>query len=106
MPRSGNVTIAGQTVSISQHGTCSTYDVSPTSFDFDGAGGTGTIMVTSATGCAWTAVSNDPWITVVSGSAGAGAGTVSILVAENPGNLRNGSLTVAGRNVTVRQPKK
>jgi hypothetical protein len=105
-PRNGTVTIAGQTVSISQHGTCSTYDVSPTTFSFDGAGGSGTITVAAASGCAWTAVSNETWISVVSGGAGAGDGTVLILVAENTANNRNGTLTVAGRTVAVHQTKK
>jgi hypothetical protein len=62
--------------------------------------------VTAATGCTWTAVSNaTSWITVTSGASGDGNGTVNYSVAPNPDNAsRSGSLTIAGKPLTVNQP--
>ncbi len=66
-------------------------------------GGTATATVSAAAGCAWTAVSNDVWITIVSGASGNGAGSVNLSVAANFGAARSGTLTVAGATVTINQ---
>lgn len=102
--RVGTLTVAGQTVTISQAGVvaCS-YTVSPTSQSFSATGGTGTVNVTASTGCSWTAASNSSWITIVSGS-GSGSGTVSYSVAANSEtSSRSGTLVVAGQTVTISQ---
>ena len=52
---------------------------------------------------AWTASSNNPWITVTSGSSGSGAGTVGYSVASNSGSARTGTITIAGQTFTVSQ---
>jgi hypothetical protein len=67
------------------------------------AGGAGSIGVTTANNCAWTATSNANWITIDSGASGLGNGTVSYTVATNTGGARSGTLTIAGRTVTVQQ---
>src|SRR4030095_8956278 len=52
----------------------------------------------------WNAVSNDSFITINSGASGTGNGTVNFTVAPNTtGAARTGTLTVAGRNVTITQ---
>jgi hypothetical protein len=63
--------------------------------------------VTAGAGCAWTAVSNVPWITISGGASGTGNGTVSYTVAPYTGRPknRNGSITIAGLNFTVKQSK-
>jgi len=93
-------------VSIAQNGVCSTYSVSPLSFDVENTAGTGTITVTAGTGCVWTAASNSAWLTIVTGSSGVGNGTVTYQIAANTGGARNGTLTVAGATVSVHQAKK
>ncbi len=82
-----------------------TVRISPTGEIFDETGGQGTVDVTSPGGCpAWTAVSNDSWITITSGANGDGNGTVSYTVDANPGvPPRNGTMTVAGRTFDVAQ---
>jgi hypothetical protein len=105
--RSGTLTIAGQTVTIHQDAAppppC-TYGIAPENRDFPGSGGTGTVDVTAAAGCAWTATSHEAWITIVEGSNGNGAATVTYLVALNPGGTpRQGSLTIAGLTHRVQQ---
>ncbi|MGC9452187.1 MAG: immunoglobulin domain-containing protein [Oceanipulchritudo sp.] len=78
--------------------------VSPTTIDLDAAGGTRTINVTADPAVDWTAVSQDDWITVVSGASGAGNGRVRIEVAAHDGfAARSGALVVGGTTVTVNQ---
>lgn len=101
--RSGTLTIAGQTFIVNQAALSCSFSVAPNNFDFNAPGGTGTVAVTTSSGCAWTATSNDAWITVTSGASGTGNGAVTFSVAPNTGRDRKGNLTVAGRNVSVDQ---
>src|SRR5262249_3676573 len=67
-------------------------------------GGTGSIAVTAAAGCSWTAASNASWITITSGSSGSGNGTVGYSVATNASSSsRTGTMTVTGQAFTVMQ---
>lgn len=64
----------------------------------------GTVSVNAPSSCAWTAVSNAPFLTVTSGSSGSGAGSVGYGVAGNStGNVRAGTLTIGGQTFTVTQ---
>ncbi|HET9528976.1 MAG TPA: NF038122 family metalloprotease, partial [Blastocatellia bacterium] len=81
-----------------------TYTIAPASQSFAANGGSGSINITAADGCAWNAVSNDAWITIDSGSSGSGNGMVSYSVAANPGAAnRSGTITAAGQAFTVLQ---
>ena len=79
--------------------------ISPTSASYPNVGGNGSVAVTM--GCAWTAVSNVPWIMITSGSPGSGNGTVTYSVGPygGPSKRRNGTATIAGRTFTVTQTK-
>jgi hypothetical protein len=82
--------------------------VSPLNQAFFSPGNTGSVTVTknlSATApCDWQAMSNSSFITIDSGATGNGNGTVNFTVAPNTtGAARVGTLTVAGRNVTITQ---
>src|SRR5262249_15981305 len=80
------------------------FSVAPINHAFPSQGGNGLVGVTAADGCAWTAVSNDPFITIPSGATGSGDGMVSFAVAQTPNaGSRRGTLTVAGRQVMVAQ---
>ena len=84
-------------------GTCS-FSINPTSASYPAAGGTGSVSVTTGAGCNWTAVSNNSFIVITSGSSGAGSGTVNYSVASNTlTTSRNGSMTIAGLNFAVSQ---
>jgi hypothetical protein len=109
--RTGTLTIGGQTFTVTQSAappppppppTC-TYSISPAGQTVPALGGTGTVAVTTQATCAWTAVSNATWITVTSGAAGTGNGTVAFSVAVNTGAARTGTLTIAGQTFTVTQ---
>ncbi len=82
--------------------TCA-YSLDASAATFPAAGGGGSVAVTCASGCPWTAVSNVSWITVTSGS-GPGAGTAGYTVApNNTTTLRTGTVTIAGLTYTVTQ---
>ncbi len=104
--RTGTLTVAGHTFTMAQAAAAAppcTYAISPTSASLGDTGGTGSIDVTSATGCAWTGTSNASWITVTSGGSGSGNGRLAFSVSRNTGAARTGTLTVAGQTFTVTQ---
>ena len=103
--RTGTLTIAGQTFTVTQAAfvpPCM-YSINPNNQNFAALGGSGTVAVTTAAGCTWTAASGAPWITVTSGASGAGNGSVVFSVAANVGIARTGTLTIAGQPFTVMQ---
>lgn len=100
--RTGTISIAGQTFTVTQDSGC-TFTIVPTSKNFTASGGTGSVSVTTAAGCAWTATSNASFITITSGGSGSGNGTVGYSVAANTGAARTGTLTIAGQTFTVTQ---
>lgn len=104
--RTGTLTIAGRTFTVTQAAATSTctFSISPASASPASGGGTGSITVTAPAGCAWTARSNVTWITVTAGASGSGNGTASYSVAANTTTVaRTGTLTVAGKTFTVTQ---
>jgi hypothetical protein len=83
--------------------TCS-YSISPASLNIIAAGGAGnTISVTTQTGCSYTAISNDSFITITSGGNNSGNGTVGFSVAANTGAARTGTILVAGQTFAINQ---
>lgn len=81
-----------------------TFSIAPTSASIAAAGAAGVVTVMAGAGCAWTAVSNSGFITVLSGASGSGNGSVSYSVAANPSTSpRTGTVTIAGQTFTVTQ---
>jgi RHS repeat-associated protein len=100
--RTGAISVRGQSFTVTQCG----YVVSPTSASFNGGGGTGSITVSAAAGCAWSATSDAEWITITSGTSGAGNGSVNYRVdgiSDACSFGRAGHITVAGRTVLIGQ---
>ena len=66
---------------------------------------TGSVTLTaSASSCAWTAVSNNAFITVTSPGSGTGSTTVAWQVIANPSTSpRMGTITIAGLTFTINQ---
>ena len=107
-PRSGTMTIAGQTFTVNESGaTACTFSMAPVRANFSSAGGTGTVNVSAGAGCGWTAISGDSWITVTGGSSGSGNGAVTYSVTPYSGRqgTRNGRMTIAGQTFTVKQSR-
>jgi hypothetical protein len=77
--------------------------IAPLTWTAPFAGGTTDITVGQAGSTAWTAVSNDAWLSVSVGD-GVGSGTVTLTAAANIGATpRTGTATVAGQTVLVTQ---
>ena len=103
--RIATLTVAGNPIAVTQAAASCTYAISPGSQTVPSAGGTGTIAILSSTGCAWTASSGAPWITVTSSASGFGDGSVAFKAAANTSTTsRTGSLTIGGQPFTVTQP--
>jgi uncharacterized protein (TIGR03437 family) len=106
--RTGTLTVAGQTFTITQAAAstppaCS-YVLGATSAAPAASGGSASVTVTAGTGCSWTAASNASWITITAGASGSGNGSVSYNVAANTATTsRTGTLTVAGQTFTITQ---
>jgi hypothetical protein len=80
------------------------YSITPPGVSFGEAGGSATIAVSAATGCAWSATSESSWLTITGGASGSGNGTVGYSVASNPyGTARTGILIVAGERFEIAQ---
>ena len=101
-PRSGTVTVAGQTFTVTQEGGC-TFGASPENPSAPASGGSIRVQVTASAGCTWTAASNTPWIAVPPNAGATGSGQVDLTVTANSGPARTGTATVAGRTITVTQ---
>ena len=107
--RSGYLTIAGQTFTITQtyDGDCTTYTLSKPSQTFGPGAGSGSVNVTAGTNCPWTASTNSgswDWIAITSGWNGTGSGPVNYMVLPNyTGTSRSGYLTIAGQTFNIIQ---
>ena len=100
--RTGTLTIAGQTLTVTQVA-CS-YTLSPTTQNIAAVGGPASATVSTTSGCPWTGASNATWLSVTSGSPGSGNGPVNYSAATNTSTTpRTGTLTIAGRTLTVTQ---
>jgi hypothetical protein len=108
VPRTGTVSVQGQVFTLIQAGaesTCS-FSVTPAVFSFDNAGGSGKVVITTGTGCAWAAVSNQSWLvpTVTNGTGS--TGLTFTVKANNAITNRTGTLTVGPWAITVFQSGK
>ncbi len=104
--RAGAINVAGQTFTVTQSasGNCN-YTLTPASQSFTASGGSGAVNVTASAGCAWAAATGAAWITLQTGTdSGAGNGSVGYSVAaNNTGNSRSGTITIAGQTFTITQ---
>ncbi len=99
--RTGTLTIAGRTFTVTQAANTCSYVLTPASATLSGTGGAGSISVTTASGCAWAASTTQPWISV-SGT-GTTSGTASYTVSANTGSSRVGAVSIGTQVFTVIQ---
>jgi len=102
-PRSGSITIGSQVFTINQDGLPCTFSLSPAS-NMHGSGvETGFVAMTTVTGCPWSVINTNPWVTILTGgntSSGMVAYKVSANLKEEP---RTGYLNIAGQNFEIAQ---
>ena len=103
--RSADISIGGQTFSVTQATLSCAYTVDPGNLTFERSGSPPrNIALTTSAGCTWTATADQPWITLVSGSSGTGSGTIRVSLLTNAdGNTRQGNISVGGQTVTITQ---
>jgi all-beta uncharacterized protein/BACON domain-containing protein len=101
-PRTGTVTVAGRTVTITQASLCR-WSFAPESHDLPASGGSGNVLVFVTGACSWTAVANVSWIQITAGGSGTGGGLLQFIVAPNPGAARTGTIAIGGENYVVRE---
>jgi len=78
--------------------------LSPLSATLGSSAATGSVTVTASDGYSWTAASNASWLTIQSGAAGWGNGTVGYSVTANSGaSARTATLTIGGQTSSVTQ---
>ncbi|HEY2931036.1 MAG TPA: BACON domain-containing carbohydrate-binding protein [Acidobacteriota bacterium] len=101
-PRTGRLSVAGQFFSITQ-ATCG-YELSPKNRDHGAGAETGSVDVTAASGCGWSANSTASWITITSTATGSGGGSVTYSLTPNKSNTpRTGSIIIAEQTFSVKQ---
>jgi hypothetical protein len=104
--RTGTLTIAGQSVPVTQKAASTecTYDIAPASAAFGKDAGSGSFALTAPAGCQWTASTTDGWISISAPASGTGNGTVLYNVSRNTQlGGRTGAISVADRRFQVTQ---
>ena len=99
--RSATITIAAQPLTVTQASGC-TYAVQPSSQNVQGQGATVTVTVTTGSACSWTSRSSVDWIIAGSPDSG-GPGQATFTVKPNLSPARTGTVTIAGRTITIQQ---
>ena len=77
--------------------------VSPANFSIPAQGGTGSVTVSAPAGCNWTGVPNRDWVTLASGPAGSGNGTLAFSIGPNSGSSRSAVLAIGDAAVVIAQ---
>ena len=113
--RSGSLTVATRILTVNQDGEDTTqpancqYSVTPVQFTPCMPAIRLAVSVATQPRCQWTAMASVPWLTLQTGSAGAGPGTIAINVPDNYDAPRDGVVMVrwptptAGQNIRVEQ---
>jgi hypothetical protein len=102
--RTGTVTIAGQTFTVTQAGIPCSFVLTPGSASPTSAGGASSFAMAAPTGCSWTATSNQSWLSVTSGGSGSGDGSIGYSVAANTAGTSRSAITAGSKSFTVTQP--
>jgi hypothetical protein len=104
--RSAQITIAGQTHTVSQASGACSYSISPASRNVSAAGDSYPVTVTASHAeCSWTTsvpANASSWITV-SPTSGSGTRNVTVSVDANSGAARDATITIAGETHTIHQ---
>jgi len=101
--RQGEITLNDQQALITQSGAACHFTLSSQTLSANASSGSGSFTVAAASGCAWTAASQAPWIQITSGAAGNGNGAIAFTIGANSGAARTGSITLADQTFQVSQ---
>ena len=104
LDRTGTLVIDSQVFTVTQQGIACSFTVAPTKRTH-GFGATANFFtVNTATGCLWSVVNTNPWITISSNASGFGTNNVGYAVSDNNTLLeRIGYLNVQGATMLITQ---
>ena len=104
MDRTGVVMIADQLLTLKQRAVVCGYDITPTTRVHGFGETTGTVIVSTSSGCGWPVVNTNTWITILSSTEGMGFGSVGYKVTFNHStNERSGVITIADQALSLTQ---
>lgn len=104
--RTGTMTVAAQTVTITQTADSCTYDIAPAYAGYSAAAANGSIAVTPSGACSWLASveSGSSFLSITSGPSGTGPGTVTYSLKQNTSaTARTGVIRIGSRTFNVTQ---
>ena len=102
-PRSANISIGGQTFSVTQAALACSFSLNPTSHSAAAAGGSSSFDVNTTSSCGWTSSGVPSWITGVPAS-GTGTTTINFTVAANSDpSSRSANIVIGGQTFAVTQ---
>jgi hypothetical protein len=100
--RTATMAIGGQLVTIAQPSGCS-YTVAPASQSLPGAGGGGSVTVTTSAACPWSLSGAPAWMSVPITS-GTGTTAIQFSAGANLGPSRAATLSIANQSAAINQP--
>jgi hypothetical protein len=104
MERTGVVLIGDQLLTLRQRAVVCAYDITPTTRVHGFGDTTGTVIVSTSSGCSWTVINTNTWITILSSTEGMGFGSVGYKVAFNHStNERSGVIMIADQSLSLTQ---
>jgi hypothetical protein len=99
--RTGTLTIAGRTFTVTQSSTC-VFTLVPDSRQANKNGDTGIVSVSVGTGCTWTPSTTFAWISVTGGATG--SGQVNYTIEPNATAIqRTGTIAIGNKTFTITQ---
>jgi hypothetical protein len=99
-----HATIAGQAFVVNQAGANCSVSLSPLEAASAGGGTSGSVNVTTTSGCGYDTTSGPNWVTITSGGSSTGSGTLVYEVQPNSTTVqRIGTLTIGGQPFTITQ---
>lgn len=101
--RQGDIIINGSRVRVLQAASPCRFEIAPRSQGMAATDGLGTVAVTAANGCSWTATSQASWLSLTPPSSGDGSGTLGFSVTSNSGGERSATVSIADQTLTVTQ---
>ena len=102
--RTGLIRVADEIFTVNQWGTNCEVALSTAGRTHSELSETGAVSITTASGCTWSAVNTNAWITIITLDVGTNSGSFGYLVAANPIlGPRSGVITVGNQSFTVTQ---
>ena len=103
MARAAEITVSDASLQLNQAGAPCRYTLNSAGGSIGPAGGQFTVQISTLTGCAWTAATDAPWLTLITSGSGNGSGTIGLSVAANNGAARTAHMTAGNESFTVTQ---